>query len=181
MGQREHGDARRNVLNTTLMIKITCAFAGAAVTAAAAIAIAVGHSTPAAAQSRELQRRLETATRIECTFPVLAMGTWDGAEPQVSVRPAELRATFHEIDVDEGTAEAGSDFGDSFISVRYTNGYLHFMQMRSAGPLYVTTVLAQESIGGRMKAVHTRHEYTATMLQGFTSRPEMYVGDCAVT
>lgn len=177
MGQREQGGTSRHVRNTTL-VRIACASFGVAI--AAAIAVAIGHSEPAAAQSRELQRRLETATRIECSFPVLATGTWEGAEAQASVRSATLRATFHDIDVDEGTAEAGSDFGDSYISVRYTNGYLHFMQMRSAGPLYVTTVLAEESTDGRMKAVHTRHEYTATILQGFTSRPEMYVGDCTV-
>jgi hypothetical protein len=29
-------------------------------------------------------------------------------------------------------------------------------------------------------AVHTRHEYTDTRLVGFTSRPELYIGDCAV-
>jgi hypothetical protein len=28
-------------------------------------------------------------------------------------------------------------------------------------------------------AVHTRHEYTDISLPGFTSRPEMYIGDCA--
>jgi hypothetical protein len=159
------------------MVKAVCAVAGAAI----AIAIAVGHPSTAAAQSRELQRRLEAATRVECKFSIIATATWDGAQPQATVQPAELTATFHDIDVDEGTAEAAGDFGDSFISVRYTTGYLHFMQMRDSGPLYVTTVLAHESNGGRMKAVHTRHEYTATIVRGYTSRPEMYVGDCAVT
>lgn len=163
------------MINTMLMSNVVCAFVGAA------IALAVGHAAPAAAQSRELQRRLEAATRVECTFSTRATGTWNGAQPQAAVQPVELTATFHDIDIDEGSAEAGSDLGDSFISVRYTDGYLHFMQMRSAGPLYVTTILAHESTGGRMKAVHTRHEYTATSLTGFTSRPEMYVGDCAVT
>jgi hypothetical protein len=175
VGQRAHGETRRNVLNTTLMGNIVCAFVGAA------IAFALGYSTPVAAQSRELQRRLEAATRVECTFSMLAIGTWDGEQPQAAVQATELTATFHDINIDEGTAEAGSDFGDSFISVRYTAGYLHFMQMRNAGPLYVTTILAHESTDGRMKAVHTRHEYTATIMPGFTSRPEMYVGDCAVT
>lgn len=175
MGQRAHGEKRCNVLNTMLMVKVVCAFV------ATTIAFAVGHSTPAAAQSRELQRRLEAATRVECTFSTLATGTWDGAQPQAAAQPTELTATFHDINVDEGTAEAGSAFGDSFISVRYTNGYLHFIQMKGAGPLYVTTILAHESTDGRMKAVHTRHEYTATILTGYTSRPEMYVGDCAVT
>ncbi|MGW8369982.1 MAG: hypothetical protein ACWGPN_15065, partial [Gammaproteobacteria bacterium] len=64
--------------------------------------------------------------------------------------------------------------------VRYAQGYLHFMQTMSAGPIYLTTILAEPSADGRLKAVQTRHEYTAVMLPGFTSRPEMYLGDCAV-
>jgi hypothetical protein len=54
------------------------------------------------------------------------------------------------------------------------------MQMSEAGPLHVTTVFAAESSAGRLKASHTRHEYSPTMVPGFTSRPEMYIGDCAV-
>lgn len=163
------------MINTMLMSKVVCAFVGMA------LALAVGYSVSAVAQSRELQRRLEGATRVECKFSMRATGTWNGAQPQAAVQPTELTATFHDIDIDEGSAEAGSDVGDFFISVRYTDGYLHFVQMRSAGPLYVTTIVAHESTGGRMKAVHTRHEYTPTIMTGYTSRPEMYVGDCAVT
>ncbi len=55
------------------------------------------------------------------------------------------------------------------------------MQMQSAGPLYTTTVLAKETRDGRLMAIQTRHEYTDISLPGFTSRPEMYLGDCAVT
>jgi hypothetical protein len=55
------------------------------------------------------------------------------------------------------------------------------MQMHGAGPLYTTTVIARETKDGRLMAVHTRHEYTDISLPGFTSRPEMYVGDCRVT
>jgi hypothetical protein len=143
--------------------------------------LALADPQSAFAQSRDLQRRLEAAKRIECTFSALATGTWEGNEPQATVSPATLEAAFLDINIDEGTAEAGSDFGKSFISVRYSFGYLHFLQISDAGPLRVTTVLAQETSNGRMKAVQTRHEYSPTILPGFTSRPEMYVGDCAVT
>ncbi len=54
------------------------------------------------------------------------------------------------------------------------------MQLMNAGPLYLTTILAQPTEDGRLKAVHARHEYTQVRLPGFTSRPEMYLGDCAV-
>jgi hypothetical protein len=132
------------------------------------------------AQSNALQRRLAAATRIDCRFTTLVNVDWkDGTEAKVG--PTEFEMGFFDIDVGEGTAEAEGRFGASFIVVRYSEGYLHFMQMSNAGPLHLTTVLAQESTDGRMKAVHTRHEYSPTALPGFTSRPEMYVGDCAVT
>jgi hypothetical protein len=133
------------------------------------------------AQSRELQRRLAAATRVECTFTTLATGDWQGTAPQASVAPAEHEALFTEINVDEGTAESASVYGDSFISVRYSSGYLHFMQISDVGPLFVTTIFPQEFENGRLKAVQVRLEYAATTLPGFASRPEMYFGDCAVT
>ena len=69
--------------------------------------------------------------------------------------------------------------GKSFIVVRQAGDYLHLMQTYSAGPLYTTTVLARETTEGRLMAVHTRHEYTDVAIPGFTSRPEMYLGECA--
>jgi hypothetical protein len=39
-------------------------------------------------------------------------------------------------------------------------------------------VFDKETRAGRLQAVHTRHEYTAVSLPGFTSRPEQYYGDC---
>jgi hypothetical protein len=127
-----------------------------------------------------LDRRLATAKRIECSFSVLATGTWDKNVPAVAVTPAELKAAFFDINVDEGTAEAESEYGASFISVRYTAGYLHIMQMSDAGPLYLTTVIARAAGEGKLLAVHTRLEYSPTIIPGFTSRPEMYVGSCSI-
>ena len=147
----------------------------------AALARTLALSGGAHAQSRNLEQRLAAATQVDCTFAALATGTWDDAAPKAEVTAATLEASFTAINVDEGTAEAGSTFGNTFISVRYAHGYLHFMQMSDAGPLYVTTILAQETADGRMKAVQTRHEYSPAVIPGFTSRPEMYVGDCAVT
>lgn len=148
----------------------------------AAVVLAMSHALPAVGQSsRGLQKKLEAAKRLECTFTALAMGTWDDADkPQIKPSTTKIEAVFSDINIDEGTAEADSDFGKSFISVRYSNGYLHLMQISDAGPLRVTTVLAQPSANGRLKAVQMRAEYTPTILPGFTSRPEMYVGDCAV-
>lgn len=145
----------------------------------AVLAAALGVSSDASGQTA-LQRRLAQATRIDCSFSVKITGDWDGADASAMVDITDFEASFFDINVDEGTAEADGRFGSSYIVVRYSFGYLHLMQMFNSGPLYLTTVLAQETENGRFKAVHTRHEYTPTVLPGFTSRPEMYIGDCAV-
>jgi len=128
-----------------------------------------------------LQQRLAKATSLECTFSILARGNWKSGTPSAEVMPATLTVGFKNINVDEGTADLeGKLGGSSLIVVRYSNDYLHLMQSQGDGPLYTTTVIAKESKEGRLMAVHTRHEYTQVSLPGFTSRPEMYVGDCAV-
>jgi hypothetical protein len=149
-----------------------------------AAALALGQTRDVAAQSqakeRELARKLAAAKRLECKFTTLATGTWDGGKTSAAVKQADISVTFTDIDVESGTAEADSGFGNAFISVKLSGGYLHFMQISDAGPLYVTTVLATETVPGRLKAMQTRAEYSPTMLPGFTSRPELYVGDCVV-
>jgi hypothetical protein len=127
-----------------------------------------------------LDRRLAAAKRIECTFATMATGTWDKNVLAINVTPSELKANFFDINIDEGTAEAESAYGASFISVRYETGYLHIMQMSDAGPLYLTTVLARAAGEGKFMAVHTRVEYSPTIIPGFTSRPEMYLGTCTI-
>jgi hypothetical protein len=135
------------------------------------------------AQAQTLRQKLADATRLECRFSALATTSWDkdtGAGT-ATVTPSELESSFFDINIAEGTAEADSRFGASFIIARYTSGYMHLMQLSDAGPLYITTVMAAESTDGRLLAVHVRHEYSPAIIPGFTSRPEMYVGDCAIT
>jgi len=143
-------------------------------------ALILGWTAPALGQTRALQQRLATTTSLQCTFSVVASGRWDTGTPTAAVRPVTIEVSFTNVNADEGTADADSRFGASFIVVRSTNAYLHLMQMHSAGPLYTTTVLAREISPGRLMAIHTRHEYTDVDLPGFTSKPEMYLGDCAL-
>ena len=131
-------------------------------------------------QTTPLQQRLAKATSLTCTFPAVATGTWKEGTPAAEAKPATLKMAFTEIDAGDGTARATGNFGDSTVVVRYVNDYLHLMQIYGAGPLYTTTVFARETKEGRLMAVHTRHEYVDVILPGFTSRPEMYLGDCAV-
>ena len=128
-----------------------------------------------------LQERLAKATALDCAFSIVARGNWKGGAATADVTPAAITVGFKNINVDEGTADLdGKLGGSSLIVVRYSNDYLHLMQSQGDGPLYTTTVFAREAKDGRLMAVHTRHEYTLVSLPGFTSRPEMYLGDCAV-
>ncbi len=136
--------------------------------------------TSALGETDSPEQRLEKAKRLDCTFSAVATATWDEGIPSAAETPATLEASFFDIDIAGGTAEAGGRFGASFIAVRYAHGYLHLIQTYDAGPLYVTTIFARETAPGRFAAVHVRHEYTQTRLPGFTSRPELYAGDCAI-
>jgi hypothetical protein len=120
------------------------------------------------------------ATSLKCTFAVRATGDWLGEKAQGEITSAKLAIAFDAIDTDDGTAEATGTGGPRHIVVRLSAGNLHFLQVGSDGPVYVTTVFNQPTAAGHLKAVHTRHEYTRVSLPGFTSRPEQYYGDCEV-
>lgn len=152
-----------------------------AVTLCIVVSGALVGATPAHAQSRELTDLLQHAASVECRFSRIATGDWQEGEPALTAAAAELEAAFTDIDVETGTAEAQGRFGASYIVVRYAGGYLHFLQTLNSGPIYLTTIFAEEARPGRLKAVQTRHEYTEIALPGYTSRPEMYIGDCAVS
>ena len=134
----------------------------------------------AACPSAFAQGRLADATGLDCSFTVLTTAGWTVGDAEASVDPSTLSLRFEEIDTDGATAEIVGPYGASHIIVRQTGDYLHLVQMFTVGPLYTTTVIDRETTEGRWMAVHTRHEYTDTQLVGFTSRPELYIGDCAV-
>ncbi len=126
------------------------------------------------------QSTLQGVRQLECVFPLYVTGTWNDGEPETEVAPSDLSFSFEDIDADEGVADAVGLFGPEYITVRLSSETLHFMQVGSSGPLYVTTVFAEPREDGKLNAVHTRHEYTRIILPGFTSRPEQYYGTCEV-
>jgi len=133
---------------------------------------------PVPVAAERAQDRLTSATRLACVFSVVATGTWTKGAPQAEVKPAKLSIEFDQIDRDDGTARVTGGFGPSEIIVRVSADTLHFVQSFREGPLYLTTVFPRETHDGRMQATHSRHEYTAVQLPGYTSRPEQYYGEC---
>lgn len=156
--------------------------------AAATVACALAAPATLAAQGTALQRQLQQATNVSCEFVLMAAVDWgrDGA-PNAEIKPATLKLGYTNVNTDDGSADvvgtttASSDTAELPIIARYHNGYLHFMQVTSPGALYTTTIFDQTSTGGKLKAVHTRHEWQAFALPGYTSRPEQYYGDCEVS
>jgi hypothetical protein len=128
---------------------------------------------------------LSSVQRLKCTFTQKVLGTWDkDAVPTAELTPAKLSMVFDAIDTQDGTANAievsAPDAGAPHITVRLLADNLHFMAMNISGSVYLTTVFADRDsrAGKNFKAVHTRHEFTATRLTGWTSRPEQYYGQC---
>jgi len=131
-------------------------------------------------QTRSAEK-LAAAKAIKCVFSTMAAGDWNSSGPLVETKPATLALGFEEIDVDEGSARVVGAFGPADIIVRLSSGTLHLVQSFREGPLYATTIFPYETRPGRLRAVHTRHEFTEVSLPGFTSRPEQYYGACEIT
>ena len=147
----------------------------------AALAIAGALLVPYSSNAQNaVKGKLATATSIKCTFPLMVVGTWAGEQPKAEVKPSKLVLEFEGINADEGTAQLKSSYGQYDITVRYAEGYLHFIQSFLNGPLYTTTVLEKKTADGKLKAMHSRHEFTDFALAGFTSSPEQYYGECEI-
>lgn len=128
------------------------------------------------------QVKLAAAKSLRCTFRLSSTGTWkkDGS-PDAALGPATLALLFDAINADEGTAQLRNGTVGSEIIVRSSEGYLNLIQSFRSGPLYTTTVFEKGSNGGKLKAVHSRHEYFTVPLTGATSSPEQYYGECEIT
>ena len=124
--------------------------------------------------------RLAGAKSANCMFSTMSVATWNNGVAAAEIKPAKLTLGFDQIDTEDGTARVVGAFGPSDIIVKLSTGTLHFVQSFREGPLYTTTIFSHESRGGKLKAVHTRHEYTEVSLPGFTSRPEQYYGECEI-
>ena len=128
---------------------------------------------------------LSQIQRLKCGFTLMAIGTWENdGTPSAEVKPATLSMQFDAIDTQEGTANVVDvstiSAGAPHIIVRLLGDNLHFLAMNSSGSVYMTTVFSDRDsrAGGKLKAVHTRHEFTQIRLASFTSRPEQYYGYC---
>jgi hypothetical protein len=135
----------------------------------------------ATAQAQDAARnRLAGVKALACTFPLVATGTWVDGEPRGELKPAKLSIAYEAINVEDGTARAIEGAGTLDVIAKQSLWNLHLLWIGSEGAVYLTTVFDRETKGGKLRAVHTRHEYTDISLPGYTSRPEQYYGECEI-
>ena len=150
----------------------------ASIVAVIAVALTVSWSPVLAGAA---QARVADAKGLRCSFPRAAVSTSKTGEPlDASVKSTTLVLRFESIDIDTGLAQLRNGSVGSEVTVRLAEGYLHLMQSFRTGPLYTTTVFEAGAIGGRFKAVHSRHEYFSVPLPDTTSSPEQYYGECEI-
>jgi hypothetical protein len=132
-------------------------------------------------RAQNARQTLETVKSLRCEFTLMATGTWTPqGDAQAHVRERKVSMVFTAIDTQEGSAEIEGSSAAPTIIAQLSGGYLHFMQIAITGYLYTTTVFDKVAHAPKLKAVHTRHEYTEVALPGYTSRPEQYYGECEV-
>jgi hypothetical protein len=148
---------------------------------ALAAAAVLGAAPPARAQTAEPPNPLKTVKALKCRFPVAVSGTWKNGEAIANPRTQELLINVTEIDVSDGTAEVAGTAGKAFVSAVLSGWSLYFVE-NGVGQLNVTTVFAQESAPGKLKAVHSRHGYLQMQVGKFIAEPSVSqnYGECEI-
>ncbi len=134
-----------------------------------------------AAQGPNAAPSLATIKGLTCSFPLSVSANWDTTgDPQAQIkRSSPLMVQFDEIDTQEGTARLVGTAG-SHATLSLSGWSLHIMDIRSTGSLGITTVYAQESRAGKLKAVHTESDYLRFNTPTFIAQPgvSQHYGEC---
>jgi hypothetical protein len=146
-----------------------------------AVTVLAGGPASALAQTADPPNPLKTVKAMKCRFPVAVSGTWKNGEAVATPRTQELLLSIGDIDVGDGTAEVTGTAGKAFVSAVLSGWSLYFVE-NAVGQLNVTTVFAQETAPGKLKAVHSRHGYLQMTVGKFISEPSVSqnYGECEI-
>ena len=146
------------------------------------LVLGLGFAAPSA--RAEQTSPFAPATGLGCTFRVMTTGNWARGTGEPSMKPStpDLAVAFNAVNAMDGSANLKGSTGNLLITVMLLGGNLHLVVTNPGGQVYLTSVSASESRPGYYKAVHSRHELTETavVIPGYTSRPEQYLGECAI-
>ena len=130
-----------------------------------------------AAQSADKKNPLADIRMLKCSFPVSASGSWKDWTPKGEIKSGpDVTLVIDEIDIDGGTARIGTTHTTALL----TQNSVHFMERTMAGSLTMTTVLAQKSPKGTLRAVRSRHDYLQMAIPGYVAEPNVsqHYGEC---
>src|SRR5688572_21405143 len=151
--------------------------------AACLVAAWAAFLAPAASAQTKTDIDLSTIKTLKCTFSVSAVGGWKNGEPEGQIKTGgTVSVQFVEIDTQDGSAQMAGSGAAEDIVLQASAWNMHFLEVARSGRLTMTSVFAQESKPGRLKAVHTRTDYLKISMPKFESEPTaaQYYGDCEV-
>jgi hypothetical protein len=139
-------------------------------------------------QSRVLAQTLNrdqmrAITHLSCVFPIAAEATWSGetALPPRLKTGATLAFDIEDIDTVDGSARFVDPKGDADVIAKLFAWSLHFLETIPGGAINVTTVFAQESRDGKLRAVHSRADYPpAADARAADISAIQFYGECAI-
>ena len=137
---------------------------------------------PASAQTKT-DIDLSTIKTLKCTFSVSAVGGWKNGEPEGQIKTGgTVSVQLVDIETQDGSARLVGATAGEHVVLQASAWNLHFLELQGSGRLTMTSVFAQESKPGRLKAVHTRTDYLKISMPKFESEPtaSQYYGDCEV-
>ena len=135
----------------------------------------------AAAQNADPPNPLTTLKGLKCRFPAATSAAWKNGEPVPQTKTQEMNFAISAIDVQDGTAEFMGTAGRAYVTAVLSGWSIYFVE-NAVGQLNVTTVFAQESSSGRLKAVHSRHGYLQMQVGRYIAEPSVSqnYGDCEI-
>lgn len=150
-----------------------------------AAVLAVHGAAPATTAGQSLSRdELAAIHRLRCVFPVAAIGGWDNGEPRARLNTeGVLSLQIESIDAQDGSARIlGTSAEAAHVVAQLAGWSLHFLETDATGGVNMTTVFAQHSRSGKLKAMHARASFVPVEVPGFRSEPAVsqYYGECEI-
>jgi hypothetical protein len=128
--------------------------------------------------------QMRTIKRLSCVFPIESTATWSAetAELPRIKTDAALAFEIEDIDTVDGSARLVGPKDEADVIAKLFAWSLHFLETNaSGGGINVTTVFAQESRDGKLRAVHSRADYLpAAGTRAADASASQFYGECDV-
>jgi hypothetical protein len=124
---------------------------------------------------------LARVKELRCSFSIYASGSWKTAV-SAQTKGEESSVDIVAIDVQEGTAEIKDATPPTPVTAMLVGSSLHILERTMSGSLTITTVFADVTPAGKLRAVQSHHEYVPVNLPGFLAQPSVsqHYGECDV-